>query len=69
MTCCRWPTHAGSRLHGLFTGQSPEDFGQAGAAMQRFAAACQAAGVAWQFRAEIGPAARSWTPSPAATIW
>lgn len=47
---------AGSRLHGLFTGQGPEDFTQAGTAMQRFAAACQDAGVAWQFRAEIGSA-------------
>ncbi len=46
---------AGSRLHGLFTGQAPEDFIQAGAAMQRLVATCQAAGVTWQFRAEIGP--------------
>jgi nucleotide-binding universal stress UspA family protein len=47
---------AGSRLHGLFTGQSLEDYSQLGAAMQRFAALCQANGVAWQIRAEIGPA-------------
>lgn len=45
---------AGSRLHGLFTGASLHDYSRAGAAMQRFAAACQAQGVAWQFRAEIG---------------
>jgi nucleotide-binding universal stress UspA family protein len=47
---------AGSRLHGLWAGQAPEDFVQAGAAMQRLAAACRTAGVAWQFRAEIGSA-------------
>jgi nucleotide-binding universal stress UspA family protein len=47
---------AGSRVHGLWSGQSLADYSRAGAAMQRFAAACQARGVAWQFRAEIGPA-------------
>jgi nucleotide-binding universal stress UspA family protein len=46
---------AGSRLHGLFAGQSLDDYGRAGAAMQRFAAACQARGVGWRVRAEIGP--------------
>jgi nucleotide-binding universal stress UspA family protein len=45
----------GSRLHGLFAGQSLEDYSRAGAAMQRFAAACQAREVGWQVRAEIGP--------------
>lgn len=45
---------AGSRLHGLFTGATLHDYSRAGAAMQRFAAACQAHGVTWQFRAEIG---------------
>ena len=45
---------AGSRLHGLWSGQSLEDFSQAGAAVQRFVAACQARAVAWQVRAELG---------------
>ncbi len=45
-----------SRLHGLFTGQSLEDHQRSSALLQRFAATCQAAGVAWQFRAEVGPA-------------
>lgn len=45
-----------SRLHGLFAGQTLEDHQRSHALLQRFAAACQAAGVAWQFRSEIGPA-------------
>ncbi len=44
----------GSRLHGLWSGQSLEDYSRAGAAMQRFAGVCQTHGAAWQFRAEIG---------------
>jgi nucleotide-binding universal stress UspA family protein len=43
-----------SRLHGLFTGQSLADHRRASELLPRFVAACQAAGVAWQFRAEIG---------------
>lgn len=46
----------GSRLHGLWSGQSLVDYSRAGAGMQRFASACQARGVEWQARAEIGPA-------------
>lgn len=46
----------GSRLHGLWSGPSLEDYSRAGAAMQRFAGICQTHGAAWQFRAEIGAA-------------
>ncbi len=45
---------AKSRLHGLWNGQSLEDFSRVGALLRHFTAACQARGVAWQVRAEIG---------------
>ncbi len=45
-----------SRLHGLLAGLSLEDYERSRPVMQRFAAACQTAGVVWQLRAEIGPA-------------
>ena len=44
------------RLHGLFTGQSPDEHGRADALLQRFAQCCDESQVPWKFREEIGPA-------------
>jgi nucleotide-binding universal stress UspA family protein len=49
-------TREHGRLHGLFTGEAPDDHRRGSGLLHQFAARCEASVVPWKFREEIGQA-------------